>query len=57
MGTINGGPTVADSGIRNLDGPAAASFYEDFDKETQQSLINRDLANVQDLVRSIRNSS
>ena len=47
------GPTVKESGIRNLDGPAAASFFKDFDKETQQSLINRDLSNVEELVEKI----
>ncbi len=48
------GPTVEESGIRNLDGPAAASFYKDFDFETQQSLVDRDLSNVKKLIRSIR---
>ena len=43
------GPTVEESGIRNLDGPAAASFYKDFDFETQQSLVDRDLSNVKSL--------
>ena len=48
------GPTVKESGIRNLDGPAAATFYENFDEETQQSLVNRDLSNVKQLVEDIR---
>ena len=48
------GPTVKESGIRNLDGPAAASFYKDLDKETQQSLINRDLSNVDYIIEKIR---
>ena len=48
------GPTVKESGIRNLDGPAAASFYKDLDKETQQSLINRDLSNVGYIIEKIR---
>ena len=48
------GPTVKESGIRNLDGPAAATFYEKFDEETQQSLVNRDLSNVKHLVEDIR---
>ena len=48
------GPTVEESGIRNLDGPAAASFYNDFDEETQQSLVSRDLSNVKELVTAIR---
>ena len=51
------GPTVADSGIRNLDGPAAASFYQNFDYDTQQSLVNRDLSNVQELIDRIRDVS
>ena len=51
------GPTVAESGIRNLDGPAAASFYEDFDYDTQQSLVDRDLSNVQELIDRIRDVS
>ena len=50
-------PTVAESGIRNLDGPAAASFYEDFDYDTQQSLVDRDLSNVQELIDRIRDVS
>ena len=48
------GPTVKESGIRNLDGPAAATFYEKFDEKTQQSLVNRDLSNVKQLVDAIR---
>ena len=48
------GPTVKESGIRNLDGPAAATFYSKFDEETQQSLVNRDLSNVKQLVEDIR---
>ena len=51
------GPTVAESGIRNLDGPAAASFYENFDYDTQQSLVDRDLSNVQELIERIRDVS
>ena len=38
----------------SLDGPAAATFYEKFDEETQQSLVNRDLSNVKHLVEDIR---
>ena len=48
------GPTVKDSGIRNLDGPAVTSFYNDFDEETRHSLISRDLSNVKTLVDKIR---
>lgn len=48
------GPTVKESGIRNLDGPAATSFYKDFDNETQQSLVDRDLSKVQDMIEKIR---
>ena len=51
------GPTVVESGIRNLDGPAAASFYENFDYDTQQSLVDRDLSNVQELIDRIRDVS
>ena len=50
------GPTVKESGIRNLDGPAAASFYKNFDHETQQSLVNRDLSNVKELISTIRST-
>ena len=50
------GPTVKESGIRNLDGPAAASFYKNFDHETQQSLVNRDLSKVKELISTIRNT-
>ena len=50
------GPTVKDSGIRNLDGPAVTSFYNDLDKETRHSLISRDLSNVKTLVNKIRST-
>ena len=50
------GPTVKESGIRNLDGPAAASFYKNFDHKTQQSLVNRDLSNVKELINTIRST-
>ena len=50
------GPTVKESGIRNLDGPAAASFYKNFDHETQQSLVSRDLSNVKELISTIRST-
>ena len=51
------GPTVRDSGIRNLDGPAGASFYEDFDHDTQQSLVDRNLDNVSELIERIRDTN
>ena len=48
------GPTVKESGIRNLDGPAAASFYKNFDHETQQS-INMTCPTVE-LISTIRST-
>ena len=51
------GPTVRASGIRNLDGPAGASFYEDFDHDTQQSLVDRNLDNVSELIERIRDTN
>ncbi|MEM7374907.1 MAG: VOC family protein [Bacteroidota bacterium] len=48
------GPTVPESGIRNLDGPQTAPYYSEIPEDTQHSLINRDLSDVQHILDGLR---
>ena len=38
------------------DDPLNPSFYKNFDHKTQQSLVNRDLSNVKELINTIRST-
>lgn len=47
------GPTVVESGVRNLDGPQTAPYFSELPKETQLSLIDRDMSDLQDVLDNL----
>ncbi|MEM7343805.1 MAG: hypothetical protein AAF485_06150 [Chloroflexota bacterium] len=47
------GPTVEESGIRNLDGPQTAPYYPEIPEDSQVSLISRDLSELQRIIDNL----
>ena len=47
------GPTVKESGIRNLDGPQSCPVYESLSVEEQQSLITRGSKGIEHILASL----